>query len=81
MKQQINDADLEQVVGGTVKISESRMQIKFTEICGSTAFNLKNCSFSDATVLVAQMYAQYADKPAAEYENACKAAFEAKGWI
>jgi len=81
MKQQINDTELDQVVGGTVKISESRMQIKFTEIAGSQAFNLKNCTFSDATVLVAQLYAQYSGKSAAEYENACKAAFEAKGWI
>lgn len=80
MKQQINENELEQVVGGTIKISESRMQIKFTEISGSQAYNLK-CSFSDATVLVAQMYAQYAGKPAAEYEKACKAAFQAKGWI
>ncbi len=80
MKQQINENELEQVVGGTVKISESRMQIKFTEISGSQAYNLK-CSFSEATVLVAQMYAQYAGKSAAEYENACKAAFQAKGWI
>lgn len=80
MRQEINENDLNEVVGGTVKISESRGQIKFTEIYGSTAFNLK-CSFSEATVLAAQMYAQYAGKSAAEYETACKAAFEANGWI
>lgn len=80
MKQQLNDMELDQVVGGTVKISESRMQIKFTEISGSQAYNLK-CSYTDATVLAAQMYGQYAGKSAAEYETACKAAFQAKGWI
>ena len=80
MRQAINDQELEEVVGGTVKISETRGQIKFTEISGSKAYNLK-CSFSDAMVLSAQMYAQYASASAAEYETACKAAFEAKGWI
>ena len=80
MKQQLNDMDLDQVVGGTVKISESRGQIKFTEISGSTPYNLK-CTFSEATVLAAQMYGQYAGKSAAEYETACKAEFQRKGWI
>ena len=80
MKQELNDMQLEEVAGGTVKISESRGQIKFTEICGSTAFNY-NCSFSDAMVLAAQIYAEYAGKSAAEYETACKAEFEARGWI
>lgn len=80
MRHELSDNDLEQVVGGTVKISESRSQIKFTEICGSKAFNLK-CSYSDAMVLAATKYGEYAGKSAAEYETACKAAFEAKGWI
>lgn len=81
MRQEIKETELEEVVGGTVKISESRMKIKFTEICGSTSFQLKNCTFSEATVLAATLYGQYASKSAAEYETACKAAFEAKGWI
>ena len=80
MKKELNENELDQVVGGTIKISESRGQIKFTEICGSKAFKL-TCSFSDATVLAAQMYAQYAGQSAAQYETATKAAFEAKGWI
>lgn len=80
MRQELNDNTVDQVVGGTVKISESRKQIKFTEITGKTAYNLK-CSFSEATILAAQLYAQYVGKSAAEYETACKAAFEDKGWI
>lgn len=80
MRQELNEMDLDKVVGGTVKISESRKQIKFTEISGSKAYNLK-CSFSEATVLAAQLYAQYAGKSAKEYEEACKAAFEKNEWI
>ena len=80
MRQELNNNELDQVVGGTVKISESRKQIKFTEISGSKAYNL-HCSFSDATVLAAQMYGQYAGASAAEYEKACKAEFESRGWI
>ena len=80
MRREIANQELDKVVGGTVKISESRGQIKFTEICGSTAFDL-NCSFSEATVLAAEMYAQYAGSSASEYENACKAECEARGWI
>lgn len=80
MKQELNEMELDQVVGGTVKISESRMLIKFSEITGGTAYKLK-CSFSDATVLAAQVYAEYASKSAAEYETALKNKMEAKGWI
>lgn len=80
MKQELNDLELDQVVGGTVKISETRKQIKFTEISGSKAYNLK-CSFSEATVLAAQLYGQYAGQSAKDYETACKKAFEDKGWI
>jgi hypothetical protein len=80
MKQQLNDMELDQVVGGTVKISESRSAIKFTELTGSKAYKL-NCSFSDATVLAAQTYAEYAGKSALEYESALKSKMEDKGWI
>lgn len=80
MRKELNEQELDQVVGGTVKISESRKAIKFTEITGSTSYSLK-CSFSEATILAAQLYAQYAGKSAREYETACKAAFEDKGWI
>ena len=80
MRQELNENALDDVVGGTVKISESRKQIKFTEISGSKAYKF-NCTFSEATILAAQIYGQYAGKSAAEYEEACKAAFEERGWI
>ncbi len=81
MRQELNDMELDQVVGGTVKISETRMEIKFTEIAGSRAWKLKNCTFSEATVLAAQLYGQYASASAKEYETACRQAFRDKGWI
>ena len=79
MKIAINENDLDQVVGGTVCISESRMQIKFTAL-GAERYNLK-CTFNQANILALTMYEEYKDKSAVEYEEAVKAALQAKGWI
>lgn len=79
MKTQINENELEQVVGGTVCISESRMLIKFTAL-GAKTYPL-NCTFNQANILALTMYEDYKDKSAQEYENAVKDAMADKGWI
>ena len=79
MRNELNNDELDQVVGGTVCISESRMLIMFTDL-GATRYKLK-CSFNQANMLALSMYEDYKDKSSVEYEEACKAAFIEKGYI
>ncbi len=79
MRSEINENALEQVVGGTVCISESRMLIMFTAL-GGERYPL-NCSYNEANILALTMYEDYKNKSAVEYEEAVKATLQAKGWI
>ena len=57
MRNELNNDELDQVVGGTVCISESRMLIMFTDL-GATRYKLK-CSFNQANMLALSMYEDY----------------------
>ena len=79
MKQEINEQDLEQVVGGTVYVNGSKMTIKFTVL--GAGYRLKNCEDYEVMGLVSQLYGQYKTQGDQAYETAVKNALRAKGWI
>ena len=79
MRQELNSVDLEQVVGGTVRLNTTRMRIGFTVL--NQAFNLKNCEDYQAMGLVAELYGKYKNEGDRAFEEATLAAFRAKGWI
>lgn len=79
MKEMLNDSQLEEVVGGTVRFNGNKMKIAFTVTGG--VYNLKNCEDSDVLVLVSTLYGQYKDAGDRAYENAVKAALQSNGWI
>ena len=79
MREQLNDQDMEMVVGGTVRLNTTRMQISFTTI--KKVFKLKNCEDTDAMALVSQLYGQYKNAGDKAYEEATLAAFQSRGWI
>lgn len=79
MRKEMNMDAVEQVVGGTVCISESRMLIKFTELNCET-YSL-NCSYNEANILALSMYEDYKNASAEEYEIAVRDEFRSRGWI
>ena len=79
MRKEMDMGGVEQVVGGTVCISESRMLIKFTELNCET-YSLK-CSYNQANILALTMYEQYKNASAEEYEIAVRDEFRNRGWI
>jgi len=79
MKQELNDQDLEQVVGGTVYVNTSKMRVSFTTL-GEGA-KLRNCEDYEVMALTSQLYGQYKSQGNLAYETAVKEAFKEKGWI
>ena len=79
MRQEINDKELDQVVGGVVRINGNKMRVGFTYL--REAYDLKNCEDYEAMMLATQLYAQYKHEGDLAYETAVKNAFIAKGWI
>jgi len=78
MREQINDQDMEEVVGGIVRVNGNRSRVGFTTL--GIAFDYK-CSYGEALGLAASMYEQYKNSSQAEYETAVMNAMKAKGWI
>ena len=79
MKQEINEQDLEQVVGGTVYVNGTKMKISLTVL--GKAYKLKNCEDYQVMGLVSQLYGQYKTKGDLAYETAVRDALSANGWI
>ena len=79
MKYELNDDQLEQVTGGTVEFSGTKMRIGFTVL--GEGYNVVNCSSDEAMALVMTTYLQYKDQGDLVNEQMTKAAFMAKGWL
>lgn len=79
MRQELNDNQMEQVVGGTVRFSGSVMKIAFT--VRGEQFDVKNCEDWEAMALISQLYGQYKTEGNRVFETKTKEAFEARGWI
>ena len=79
MRTELNDNEMENVVGGTVVLNTSRMRIGFTVL--GKAFNVVNCSDDDARDLVNALYKQYKNSGDRKLEEETYAAFNARGWL
>ena len=78
MKQEINENEIDQVVGGAVCLSEKRKRISFSTL--GEGYDLK-CSYRDANVYVATLFAQHPEMGEQEFDEFVKNAFMSKGWI
>ena len=78
MKEQLNDMDLEQVVGGTVVVSADKMKIGFTTL--GEKYGLKNCTFDEAMSVIYSMYGQYTNRGEL-FDTAVRNEFRSRGWI
>ena len=74
---ELNDEELDQISGGTVRISANTNRVGFTT--SKRAYDLKNCTAIQARNLCEGLMGQFATE--AEYDAACEAALKAKGWI
>ena len=79
MREQINDQEMENVVGGTVIISKDYNNIGFSTT--REKFDLKNCTFKQARNYVDDLLEEHPEMSNAEFDNFVKNAFKAKGWI
>ena len=78
MKKELNDFELEQVSGGTVRIND-QMRIGFTTL--NEAFDLKNCTFRQARDFAEDLLDANTSMSNAEFDAFCKQQFQNKGWI
>ena len=80
MREQINEQDLETVVGGIVHVSGNRMQVAFTTM--REVFRLKDgCDPDDAALLAQVLYSQHKNEGDLAYETIVKEEFAKNGWI
>lgn len=77
MRQELNDNQMEQVNGGTVKFNGQKVQFTVHK----ETFDVKNCDTDAANLLIVQLYAQYKYNGNRVFEQKVKEAFEANGWI
>lgn len=79
MREQMNEQDLESVVGGIVRVSGNRMKVSFSNL--QEAYKLKNCDASDASLLAQILYNQHKNEGDLAYERIVKEEFQNRGWI
>jgi hypothetical protein len=79
MKQEINELELESVVGGTVVISKDKMKVGFTTMGGS--YKLVNCTYKQARNYVEDLKDANPGLTDAQFDALAKQNLQAKGWI
>lgn len=79
MRSEINNEELEQVTGGSVRLNTTKMMIGFSVL--QKKFSLKNCTDTQAMILVTTLYDQYRTAGDRAYEQATLNAFHDKGWL
>ena len=79
MREEIKGNDLDQVVGGIVRVSGNRMKVSFSTL--QEAYPLQNCDASDASLLAQILYSQHKNEGDLAYESIVKSEFQARGWI
>lgn len=79
MRQELNDQELDMVVGGTVYINGNKMRMKLSFL--NEIYDLHNCEDYEAMMVATQLYAQNKTAGDRAYETAVKNAFIANGWI
>lgn len=78
MGNQLTDQDLENVVGGSVNLSEKKNKIGFDTI--GEVYTLK-CTFKEAKTLVLTMFADYPDVSEREFDILVRDAFRDNKYI
>ena len=78
MRQEINDNQLDEIVGGTTCLSESQNRISFTTL--NTGYPLK-CDFKTARSFLVGLFAEYPDMTEEEFDRFARKEFRAKGYI
>lgn len=79
MKMQINDNELENVVGGTVIVSRDYMNVGFSTL--GEMYSLKNCTYKQARDYVDDLLADNPKLTNEEFDKLAKQKLQAKGWI
>ena len=79
MRKEIDDARVENVVGGTVIISEDYMIVGFTTL--GEKYDLQNCSYREALNLIQDLKDSSQGLTNAEFDVLCRDEFEDRGWI
>ncbi len=77
MREKLNDNQMEQVVGGTVRFNGEKVQ--FT-VLGET-ISVNNCDVDEANLVIVTLYAQYKRQGNRVFETKVKEAFQEHGWI
>lgn len=79
MKEQINDQELEQVIGGTVIISRDNMNIGFNT--SRHKYALKNCTYREARNFVEDLKDQNPNMNNAEFDAYVEQQLSDLDWI
>ena len=79
MKTELNDNQLDEIVGGTVIISKNTMKIGFSTT--GERFKLQNCTYRDARNLMDDLLEANPNMSNAAFDKYCKQQFKNKGWI
>lgn len=77
MRKELNEEMMDSVAGGRVYINTDLNKIGFRD--AKRMFDLKGCSVWEAAALCDSFRNKYATEE--EFDNACIAALQAKGWI
>lgn len=77
MRQELNDNQMEQVVGGTVRFNGTKVQ--FTVL--NETYTVQNCDSDQANLVIVTLYAQYKRQGNRVFETKVKEAFAANGWL
>ena len=77
MIKELNINELDSVVGGQYVINGNTRQVAFRD--AKKVFSLKNCSDYQAMELMESLIGKYNTEE--EYDNACIAALQSRGWI
>jgi len=75
---QLSDQDLENVVGGSVNLSEKKNKIGFDTI--GEGYTLK-CTFKEAKTLVISLFAAHSDMGEREFDIFVRDEFRSRNWI
>ena len=78
MAHQLSDQELDDVVGGSVNLSEKKNKIGFDTI--GEVYTLK-CTFTEARTLVAKLFAENQDMTEQEFDIFVRDQFRDNKWI
>lgn len=79
MKKELNDAQVEEVVGGTVIISANYMRVGF--VTTKESYKLKNVTYRDARNYAEDLLDENRHLSDAQFDQLCKQKMAEKGWI